>query len=309
MRPNAAMLIAVTRPSPQTDRVIALVDLLAARPDEPFTLAELTRRLRVNKSTCHSMLTALAGAGWLLRDPYRKTYRLGPALAAVGRAAASGFPALEIAHAAMVEVGLEAGAHCAALTVAGDRATVLDEVRDVHAIGAGLRVGTSLPLRPPFGTAVIAWSHDATVDGWLAHVPEESRRRYRLALAATRERGYAVELSTTPETRLRDAVTRLREGDAAVSLPDLLDDLARDLAARDDVLPVDIEPSRDYAVSAINAPVLDRDGNVALVLSLTGFPHALTGDRLATVGARLTEATGTLSSALGGSLSERAGLA
>ncbi|HYL50415.1 MAG TPA: helix-turn-helix domain-containing protein, partial [Acidimicrobiia bacterium] len=109
----------MARPSPQTDRVIALVELLAARPGQGFTLAELTRRLRVNKSTCHSMLTTLAGAGWLLRDPYRKTYRLGPALATVGRAAASGFPALDIARAAMVDVGLEVAAHCAALGVAG----------------------------------------------------------------------------------------------------------------------------------------------------------------------------------------------
>ncbi len=305
------MLGGVARPSPQTDRVIAVVELLATRPDDPFTLAELTRRLRVNKSTCHSMLTALTEAGWLLRDPYRKTYRLGPALAAVGRAAASALPALDIAHAAMVEVGLESGAHCAALGVAGDRLTVLDEVRDLHAVGAGLRVGTSLPVRPPFGAALIAWSDGATVEAWLAHVPERARARYRGALAATRERGYAVELSTTPEARLRDMVARLRESDAAVSLPDLLDDLARDLVSRDDVLPMEIEPSRNYAVSAVNAPVIDRDGRVALVLSLTGFANPMSGERLVAVGRRLTETTGALSHALAGagSFPERAGLA
>ncbi len=303
------MLDGMARPSPQTDRVIALVELLAARPGQGFTLAELTRRLRVNKSTCHSMLTTLAGAGWLLRDPYRKTYRLGPALATVGRAAASGFPALDIAHAAMVDVGLEVAAHCAALGVAGDHLTVLDEVRDLHAIGDGLRVGTSLPVRPPFGTALIAWSDDATIDNWLAHVPEDARPRYRAALAAARERGYAVELSTTPEARLRDMVAKLREGDATVSLPHLLDDLARDLVTRDDVLPVELEPARDYAVSAVNAPVVDRDGRVALVLSLTGFARTMRGERVAAVGRRLVEATGVLSRALAGSLTEGAGVA
>lgn len=305
------MLERVPRPSPQTDRVIALVELLAARPDDAFTLADLTRRLRVNKSTCHSMLTALTEAGWLLRDPYRKTYRLGPGLAAVGRAAASGLPALDIAHAAMVDVGLEAAAHCAALGVAGEHLTVLDEVRDLHAVGTGLRVGTSLPVRPPFGTALIAWSDAATAEAWLAHVPEETRARYRAALVATRERGYAVELSTTPEARLRDMVTKLREGDATVSLPDLLDDLARDLVSRDDVLPVDLDLSCDYAVSAVNAPVFDRDGRVTLVLSLTGFATSMSGERVTTLGRRLTEATGALSAALAraGSLAERSGVA
>jgi DNA-binding IclR family transcriptional regulator len=304
MRPLAGSWVTVTRPSPQTDRVIALVDLLASRPHEAFTLAELTRRLRVNKSTCHSMLTALAGAGWLLRDPYRKSYRLGPALATVGRAAASSFPALDIAHAAMVEVGLDARAHCAALAVVADRLTVLDEVRDLHATGAGLRVGTSFPLRPPFGTAVIAWSDRDMVDAWLEHVSASARDRYRVTLAATRARGYAVELSTTPEARLRDVVAELRAGHATVSLPELVEDLARDLAARDDVLAIDLEADREYAVSAVNAPVLDRDGSVALVLSLTGFAQPLRGERVAAVGRRLTGATGELSRALAGSLSE-----
>jgi DNA-binding IclR family transcriptional regulator len=306
MRPSWAKLGAVARPSPQTDRVIALIDLLAARPEEGFTLAELTRRLRVNKSTCHSMLTTLAAAGWLLRDPYRKTYRLGPALAAVGRAASSGLPALDIAHAAMVEVGLEAEAHCAALAPVGETLTVLDEVRDVHALDAGMRVGTSIPLRPPFGTALVAWSDDHTVDEWLAHVAPPARERYGAALDATRARGYAVELSTTPEARLRDAMAKLREGEASAALPELLDRLALDLAARDDVLLITLESSREYAVSAINAPVLDRDGRVALLLSLTGFARPLTGERLSTIGLRLTDATANLSRALRGSLPKRA---
>jgi DNA-binding IclR family transcriptional regulator len=49
----------VARPSPQTNRVVALVEILAARPNEALTLADVTRRLGVNKSTCYSMLQAL----------------------------------------------------------------------------------------------------------------------------------------------------------------------------------------------------------------------------------------------------------
>jgi DNA-binding IclR family transcriptional regulator len=135
----------VARPSPQTDRVVALVELLSSHPSETFTLADVTRRLGVNKSTCHSMLTALTSAGWLLRDPFRKTYRLGPALVSVGRAAASSFPALDLAHAAMIDVSIEARANCAALTVTGDTATVVDSVRDMRASGGALRVGAQIP--------------------------------------------------------------------------------------------------------------------------------------------------------------------
>jgi DNA-binding IclR family transcriptional regulator len=54
----------MARPSPQTDRVVALVGLLTSSPDATITLADATRRLRVNKSTCHSMLTALTEHAW-----------------------------------------------------------------------------------------------------------------------------------------------------------------------------------------------------------------------------------------------------
>ena len=118
----------VARPSPQTNRVVALVEILSARPNESLTLAELTRRLGVNKSTCYSMLQALTEVGWLLRDPFHKTYRLGPALVAVGRAASSGFPALDFVRPAMIELSRGVGSHCVALSVAPEHVTVVDQV-------------------------------------------------------------------------------------------------------------------------------------------------------------------------------------
>ncbi|HEX4778342.1 MAG TPA: helix-turn-helix domain-containing protein [Acidimicrobiia bacterium] len=290
----------MARPSPQTDRVVALVELLSSHPSETFTLADVTRRLGVNKSTCHSMLTALTGAGWLLRDPFRKAYRLGPALVPVGRAAASSLPALDIAHAAMVDVSVAARAHCAALAVAGETVTVVDSVRDMRASGGALRVGAQLPLRPPFGTAVVAWSGAGIVDAWLAQVPDDRRASARAALDATRARGYAIELSAVPEARLRAMVEH-------VALADLLDVLSRELAARDDVLPVDVDPSRSYAVSAVNAPVFDRDGAVTLVLSLTGFANDLDGDELLRTGRTLKAATEALTDAIKGRRSAIAG--
>lgn len=78
----------MARPSPQTERLVSLVDAIAARPDEGLTLSEIARHLAVTPATCHPMLVSLAELGWLVRHPVRRTYRLGPALIAVGRAAA-----------------------------------------------------------------------------------------------------------------------------------------------------------------------------------------------------------------------------
>jgi DNA-binding IclR family transcriptional regulator len=293
----------VARPSPQTDRVVALVELLASHPDQSLTLADLTRRLGINKSTCHSMLTALTRAGWLLRDPFRKTYRLGPGLIAASRSAAGNFPALEFAHSAMVDLTLELGVNAAALGVIGDHVTVLDQVHDLRASGSRLPVGLPIPLRPPFGTAVVAWRDAASVSRWLAHVPDDTHNHYLAALDVTRRRGYAVEVFM-PDARLREMMTQLagdlpaREDMSASRQPDFLERLAGQLAKREDSLALELVADRQYLVSNINAPVFDRQGAVALVLSISGMTGRLTGGDVGSIGQRLVGVAEKLSAAI-----------
>src|SRR5262249_58257225 len=98
---------------------------------------------RVQKASCHSMLSELLRAGWLLRDPVRKTYHLGPALVGLGREAAGRYPALVLARSAMAELSAATGAHCVAFSVSDDYSTVVDQVRSRH------RGGHPLPPLPP----------------------------------------------------------------------------------------------------------------------------------------------------------------
>jgi DNA-binding IclR family transcriptional regulator len=293
---HLGLALAVPRPSPQTDRVVGVIELLASRPSQPMSLAAVTRHLGINKSTCYSMLTALTQAGWLLRDPFRKTYRLGPALAAVSREAAEGFPALDFARSAIETLSREIGANCAALSVADDHVTVVDQVRDLRAIGPGLAISAPIPLRPPLGTAVVAWAAPDAVERWLARAPEGAHDRLRRALAVTRDRGYTVELAARPPTRLREAVVGVGEPGARVS--QLLAELADELVERGDFLAVDLDPDGSYLVGTVNAPVFDRDGNVTLVLALNGFSAALTGREVEALGHRLVQAATTVSKAL-----------
>jgi DNA-binding IclR family transcriptional regulator len=280
----------VARPSPQTNRVVALVEILAARPNEALTLADVTRRLGVNKSTCYSMLQALTEVGWLLRDPFGKTYRLGPALVAVGRAASSGFPALDFVRPAMIELSRGVGSHCVALAVAPEHVTVVDQVRDVRAVGAPIGHGY-IPLRPPFGAAVAAWSPPAVAERWLSLAPPGTSDRYAAALEVVRRRGFVVELaepSWTPPTHVRPD-----------SMPEVVEQLARLLSP--DVLPLELRATQAYAVSAINAAVVDPSGTVVLIVSLMGFPGPLTGAEVEVAGERLRSATAMVTAALAGS--------
>ena len=54
------------------------------------TLTELARHLRIHKSTAHNILETLAGRGFVSRDAATRRYRLGPTMAALGRAAGAG---------------------------------------------------------------------------------------------------------------------------------------------------------------------------------------------------------------------------
>ncbi len=285
----------MARVSPPTDRVVATVTMLAAHPDEPMTLAELTRRLGVNKSTGHAILTSLAAAGWVLRDPVRKTYRLGPALVAVGRTAADSFPALDFARPVMAELSLELDAACAALGVGEHEITVLDQVGVPRGGATGFRVGAVFPLRPPLGAAVLAWADDTVRAAWLAQVPGDTRDYYRDALAVTHERGFAVEIWSTPVARVRELVMLL--GDDGSTGP-VLDRLADELAAHEEFLAVALEPDHEYAVNVVNAPVFDHTGRVTLVLSLNGYARPLRGHEVLATGVRLVDAATTLTRAL-----------
>jgi DNA-binding IclR family transcriptional regulator len=275
--------------------VVATVSLLAAHPDEPLSLAELTRRLGVNKSTGHAILASLAAAGWVLRDPTRKTYRLGPALVALGGAAAASFPALDFARPAMVDLSGALGATCAALGVGEGEVTVLDQVDDPRAGPNPFRVGASFPLRPPLGAAVVAWAPDPVRDEWLGQVPSDTRGHYADALVATHDRGFAVEIGSTPVERVRELVTLLGDDTSARAV---LDRLADELATHEEFLALALEPDREYAVNVVNAPVFDHTGQVTLVLSLTGFGRPLRGAEALAAGERLVAATTKLTAAL-----------
>ena len=81
--------------------------------------------------------------------------------------------------------------------------------------------------------------------------------------------------------------------------PEVVEQLARLLPP--DVLPLELTATQSYAVSAINAAVVDPSGMVVLIVSLMGFPGLLTGAEVEVAGGRLQSATAMVTAALAGS--------
>ncbi len=287
------------RPSPQTERVVNLFEHLAGDGNQGMTLAEVSRQLSVHKASCHSMLSELLRAGWLLRDPLRKTYHLGPALVRLGREAASHYPALTMARSVMVELSAATGAHCVAFAVDEDYSTVVDQVRSRLGGGHPMPIGTQFPHRPPYGASTVAWAGPDVRERWLFALPEDVRDRYREAIANAQQRGYAVGLHLLPDLRLQELALIVRSAEVrSTRLSQLAQELTDELIHQEEWFPVSLAPDGTYEVSHIDSPILGPDSRIALMLSLVPSAEPMTGAEVTRMGTQLSEATRRLCAAL-----------
>lgn len=284
----------MARPAPATERTVAIVEFLAARPDRGFTLSELARHLGLNKATAHATLNALVTAGWLLRHPADKTYRLGPALVTVGAAAAARERTLiDFADAEMHRLADELGLQCVASAVIGDEIVILARAGRPATLEVTVPVGQRLPLVPPLGTVFVAWSGPDEIDAWLRRVgpaTEPGRLdRYRDALAAVRARGYSIALDAAARAHLARSL-RHHEDVAAVI----------EKLGHEEYVLAELDRATSYNVSLLAAPVFDADGRVVLALTLFGFAGELQADQIPHYGERLRAAADTITRAVRG---------
>ncbi|WP_232303611.1 helix-turn-helix domain-containing protein [Pseudofrankia sp. DC12] len=283
-----------SRPSPQTDRVVAVVEMLAGAAGG-LSQSEIARRLDATPATCYPTLAALERAGWLRRHPTRRTYALGPGLIAAGQAAAAGTDALSAGRALMADLHRRLGLSVVALVPAVEYATVAHLVVDPHGPRpvATLRVGDRIPFHPPLGATFMAWQPDAVVDAWLDRGAQDAadRAQYREILPVIRARGYSVELAASLDERIRRQVGAAAAANLRAQLPALLCELAAHLPHPADFVAGELDPAATYRVDSLSAAAFDAHGEVALILSLRGFDADLTGAEAAHVGAALRTAT------------------
>ena len=72
-------------PSPPTERVVAVMHLLAGDPARNFSLADISRRLGISRATGHAILATLAHHRWVVRHEPSASYSWGPAIGALAR--------------------------------------------------------------------------------------------------------------------------------------------------------------------------------------------------------------------------------
>lgn len=278
----------MARPSPQTDRVIATINLLAATPDGA-TLTEIARAVGQEPSTCQHMLAALTRSGFLVREPADRRYHLGPALVAPGQAALARYPVLAAARPEMETLARRFELPCFAFAPDEDHARLVHVVAEPGAPVAEVRTGETVPIAPPLGGLFVAWAGDEAIDRWLDRdgtIDAVSKTRYRAVLAALRDTGYAAEV--LPATSVGDDTLHLLQDRASPwrdqHLRERLADPTTEIATTG-------EHIEDGALVTVGAPVRKGAGGVVLTLSLAGTGADIAAAGLDRIGGALRAAT------------------
>ncbi len=265
------------RPALSASRAIQIINRLAANPRRSFTMSEIMRDTDINVGSCHALLTVLTESGFLHRSNEKKTYTLGPVLAAVGQSAFESQSLISHARVEALALMARIGRPVLLTAAVGEEIVVIFSLDDASG-GDRLRVGHRVPFAPPLGAPFVAWSTDETIDEWFSrtgHVDDEVLSDWRHALRIVKQRGYQVTLRP-PDPELSMLMGDIAQGRAPLTIQQ---EWLRYFETGDRRLlqPDTIEPDGSYPVVLIAAPVFDDTSGDIYCLGITGFAGNVSG--------------------------------
>jgi DNA-binding IclR family transcriptional regulator len=291
------------RPSPPTERVIRLLDLLARQPHEGLSLSELARRLDISKATGLGIAGALTRAGYLVRAEDTKKYTLGPALLGLGRAASEAFTSLAFARAELRRLNQDVGLAASVSTLVEDKIVLLDRTGPHGELDRMLQPGQRYPYTPPSGLVLAAWLTDEGIEQWLSDYPEVSMdtslEHLRALVDTARERRYIVERMSDVSVGALTLLAGLDGHDLPAPAEDAIANMVSNLADRHYVSR-HFRHDTHYAVTFVTSPSFDHDGRPDLLLGLLVFRSHVTADALARYGAAVRDAAARVTKQAGG---------
>lgn len=281
--------------SPPTERVIRILELLAADPERHFSLTEISHTLAISHGTCHAILATLAGRQWIVRDRHSGGYSWGPALAALAR------PVNKQAFRPELQRLFDAVGRQVILGVRqGATVVVTDSVGESFA-GLRLGVGFRMPLVAPFGREFVAGAAERVKKEWLSGLGSPSPRLQRRVGAVLEEidrRGYAIDRMSREYVRVYSALQALVADGEPDEITARVATAFADLTVVD-YLPDELGDGEPHRIASVTAPVRDADGAVAMSVGVAPFA-TLTAAEIADLGAAVREAAARIQSHIGG---------
>lgn len=242
--------------SPPTDRVVAIVEFLAAEP-EPSSVATIATRLEFNRSTATAILAALERAGWVERRPDLR-YSLGAGLYGVAEAVRAAFPVSHQFGDVLDDLAQRTQCDATLALVGNSTLTFVNVARGHGQVPAGVSVGGHVPLTAPLGAAVIAYRDRRVQERWLDSAAPESRDVLEGLLEHVRQTGVAVfglgDANLEVLVVLAEVAQMLTEHPRRSALQRQVFDLLSNLAGNS-YTAAELASEADLSVSYLSAPV------------------------------------------------------
>jgi DNA-binding IclR family transcriptional regulator len=273
----------MARSSPAVKRIVSILNFFAEHPQQSFTLTQIIKSLRMNPSTCFTILGGLVDGGYLYRNP-DKSYLLGPAALALSNSARQHFSPLDVARQEMRAIADEFDVVSAALFLERDELVVRERAAALVHLGSLPPPGQRYPIYP-WGALFMAQLPDAEFEAWLDRsnppLSAERRQDVRQHIEFFRRHGYVLAVHRS------NRVEPLNVGLEGAKRP----------AGR----PItELDPDQDYYLQFLTAPVMNGQGKVAFTLALHGFTRPYSGVEVENMGARLREACGRVTAFITG---------
>jgi len=250
------------QPYPGTQAVLRAVRLLKAftRERPEWRVADLARSVALNKTTTYRLLSALESEGMVERAGEGDSFRLGPALIALGSRALGAADLRAAARAELQALARHTRETVTLEALAGRDTLILDEAMGSHVVGMLPAVGTRWPAHTTStGKAILAHLAPPDRDAWVAGpLPAVTGR------------------TITRRGDLERELARARDRGWATSVEEL-------------------EP----ALVAVGAPVFGAAGDVVAALSVSGPKSRLPASRVGPIARTIVQAARRVSARLG----------
>lgn len=215
--------MAKTEPYPGTQAVRRAVLLLKTFSDDKpeWSLADLTAKTGLNKTTVYRVLSALEGAGLVTRSRGSDAYRLGPQVIALGAIAMRSNSLRRVAREELEGLVEELGETATLEVLVGREILIIDEVQGPSLLGARIEVGTTWPAHATSTGKVLLAAAEAGVYGGGADADPATDEPLRPATPHTivSAKELREELRTVRERGFATAVEELQLGFVAVAAP------------------------------------------------------------------------------------------
>ena len=190
-----------TASPPAVDRALSIMEVLAAS-NHGLRLRDVSAKLAIPRSSAHSVLLALERRGYLQRNDSTGRYFFGPKILSLANVALRGMALREVAYPALLNLMRGTGLTVNMAVLDRQEAVLIEQIEPVQVSAPMVWLGTHLDLHcTALGKALAAFQPRQEWDRLVAYLARprhndntiSSSGRFRRELAATRERGYAVD--------------------------------------------------------------------------------------------------------------------